>query len=194
MSRVGDWEPDDNESFLRACAFDANGERAILGRRGQRFMRELEAALLSLPEKKLAAGTLTRPPKTMTVAGFEVLRFYQDSKEYGEYCALGAVALKRAMDSGKDKLTALRDLNQNDDQDDDDDESYMGYEKIDGAAFLLGIPTPLAWKIVCANDECAPSDPEERWAYMLRWVHARIRPMAGWLTLPAPFERDWRLR
>ena len=192
MSRIGDYEPDDNESFLRACAFDANGQRALLGRRGQRFMRELEAALLSLPEKKLTAGTLTRPPKTMGVAGFEVLRFDQDCKEYGEYCALGAVALKRAMDSGKAKLDALRDLNQNDP--DDDDDSFMGYQQVDEAAYLLGIPTPLAWKIVCANDECAPSDPAERWEYMLRWARSRIRPMAGWLTLPAPFELDWRLR
>jgi len=193
MSRIGDCEPDDNESFLRACAFDANGERAILGRKGQRFMRELEAALLALPEKRLTAGALTRPPHTMMVEGFEVLRFDLERGEHGEYCALGAVALKREMDCGKPKLQALRDLNQND-LDDDDDESSMGYEKIDEAAYLLGIPTPLAWKVACANDECAPSDPAERWAYMLKWVRARIRPMAGWLTLPAPFERDWRLR
>ena len=192
MSRIGDCEPDDNESFLRACAFDANGQRALLGRRGQRFMRELEAALMALPEKRLAAGTLTRPPKTMVVAGFEVLRFDLECHEHGEYCALGAVALKRAIDSGKAKLDALRELNQND-PDDDDDESSMGYDKIDGAAYLLGIPTPLAWKVVCANDESAPGDPAERWKYMLRWVRARIRPIAGWATLPAPFETNWRL-
>jgi hypothetical protein len=192
MSRIDDCEPDDNEGFLRACAFDANGKRAILGRRGQKFMRELEAALLELPEKKLAAGVLTRPPATMVVCGFEVLRFDLDFHERGEYCALGAVALKRAMDSGKEKLDALRELNQND-PDDDDDEYSMGYEKIDEAAYLLGIPTPLAWKIVCANDESAPDDPAKRWAYMLQWVRSRIRPRAGWATLPAPFEKDWRL-
>jgi hypothetical protein len=128
----------------------------------------------------------------MVVAGFEVLRFDMACEERGEYCALGAVALKRAMDAGKDKLHALRDLDQSD-PDDDEDGYSMGYEKIDAAAYLLGIPTPLAWKIVCANDERAPEDPAERWTFMLRWVRARIRTMAGWLTVPAPFETDWRL-
>lgn len=56
-------------------------ERAIHGRRGQRFFRELIAALDSLPEKKLCHGELRA--------------------EDGTYCALGVVA---------DRLGVLGDL------------------------------------------------------------------------------------
>lgn len=39
--------------------FDANCARSLAGKRGQRELRELEAALLALPEKRLIRGSLT---------------------------------------------------------------------------------------------------------------------------------------
>lgn len=51
--------------------------RAITGARGQAFLRELIAALDSMPEKRLIAGELIRD---------------------GEVCAIGSVGLARGMD------------------------------------------------------------------------------------------------
>lgn len=175
MSRIDDWDgPDDTESFLRSCAFTHNIEQALRGKKGRAFFLELEAALLAMPEKRLAAGALTRPPKTIMVEGFEVLRFIPDWKERGEYCALGAVAVKRAMDSGKTKLQALKDLDQSDPYDDEDE--GMGFDKIEGAADNLKISTPLAYGIVDANDERGRGDetPEERYERMLAWVRKQL--------------------
>lgn len=76
MSRINDYnEPEDTASFLRGCAFEANADRALLGRKGQRFLRELEAALLAMPEKRLSAGRLART----TINGSELC---------GEVCAI----------------------------------------------------------------------------------------------------------
>lgn len=66
--------------------YRANTERAIKGKRGQAFLRELEAALLALPEKRLAEG------------GFICA---------GEVCALAALALHRKCAEGKTRSEAL---------------------------------------------------------------------------------------
>jgi hypothetical protein len=179
MSRIDDGDgPDDTESFLRACAFQGNVRRAVAGKKGRKFFQELEAALLALPEKKLASGVLTRPPRTMMVEGFEVLRFLPDYEPRGEYCALGAVAVKRAIDAGKTKLEALKDLNQVD-PDDEDDEfgTYgMGWDKIDEAAAHLKISMPLAFAVVDQNDEGGPHEetPEQRYDRVLSWVRRKL--------------------
>jgi hypothetical protein len=173
MSRIDEgYEPDDTESFLRSCAFTANIRRAEAGKKGKRFFAELEAALLALPDKKLANGALTRPPRTMTVDGFEVLRFFPDWKDCGEYCALGAVAVKRAMDAGKTKLQALKELADEDEEDDYD----MGWDKIEGAAAHLRISMPLAYAIVDENDEGGPHNetPEQRYERVLAWVRRKL--------------------
>ena len=181
MSRISDYEADDTASFLRGCAFEANAHRALLGRKGQRFLRELEAALLAMPKKRLITGRLAKT----AFDGVEL---------HGEVCALGAVALHRQVVAGTPRPIAMQELALSSQPDDEDDESGDGWEMIGMAADVLGIVKPLAWTVVCANDECARADtPEKLWEYMLKWCRARIRPMAGWLTFPAPFEKDWRL-
>jgi hypothetical protein len=182
MSRINDnYECDDTASFLRGCAFEANAHRALFGKKGQRFLRELEAALLAMPEKRLSDGRLART----TVVGTELV---------GECCALGAVALQREVAAGTPRPVAMQELALVSKPDDEDDESYDGWEMTGHAADILGIVKPLAWTVVCANDEYSRSDsPEDRWQYMLKWARSRIRPMAGWFTFPAPAETNWRL-
>lgn len=178
MSRIDDGDgPDDVESFLRACAFQGNVKRAVAGKNGRKFLLELEASLLALPEKKLTAGALTRAPKTIEVGGFEVLRFIPDHTDRGEYCALGAVAVKRAMDKGMTKLEALKDNDQSAFYDEEEEEcGSMGWEKIDEAAFGLKISMPLAYAVVYQNDERGPRDetPEQRYERVLGWVRAQL--------------------
>lgn len=66
MSRSGYSDDCDNVELWRGAV-----DRAILGGRGQRFMRKLRDALDALPTKRLIAGALV--------------------DERGEVCALGAV-------------------------------------------------------------------------------------------------------
>ncbi len=181
MSRIDDdCGSDDTAGFLRGCAFEHNGMRAMYGKRGQRFLRELVAALDAMPEKRLVEGRLA----TTTVEGSQLC---------GEVCALGAVVVQRKVATGTLRPIALQETALVAQPDDDDDESYDGWEMIKTAAEILGIPRPFAWQVVCANDERTRGTPEERWAFMHRWAKARIRPIAGWFTLPAPAEKDWRL-
>ena len=50
MSRIEEGDYDDTASFLRGCAFSANCDRAVEGRKGQRILLELEEALLAMPD------------------------------------------------------------------------------------------------------------------------------------------------
>lgn len=176
MSRIEEGDgPDDTESFLRMCAFDGNVRRAVAGKKGRAFFAELEAALVALPEKRLAKGALTRSPRTIEVNGFEVLRFMpEDQLPRGEYCALGAVLVKRDLDKGVSKIESLR---RHDDTDGEDDEDLSpSFEKIEEAAAGVGICTPLAYAVIEQNDFWSPDHetPEQRYARILAWVRKKL--------------------
>ena len=72
MSRSGYSDDCENMALWRGAV-----NRAIKGKRGQEFLKEMVAALDAMPEKKLAADSFTQG---------------------GEVCALGSVALKRGLD------------------------------------------------------------------------------------------------
>lgn len=177
MSRIEEGDgPEDTESFLRMCAFGGNVRRAVAGKKGRAFFQELEAALVALPEKRLTSGALTRAPRTMEVNGFEVLRFIPE--EYlgrGEYCALGAVCLKRDLDQGIPRMESLK-RHDDTDGEDDDEGGFSNFEKIEEAAAGLKISTPLAYAVVEQNDFNGPHDetPEQRYERVLAWVRRKI--------------------
>jgi hypothetical protein len=75
MSRSG-YTDDCEQNLLNI--YRANVDRAIAGKRGQAFLREMAAALDAMPVKELVAGEIVR-----------------DSEHV---CALGSVALARGMD------------------------------------------------------------------------------------------------
>lgn len=65
----------DEENYQGQLAlWQANLNRHLLGKKGQRYLRELKDALLALPEKRLIAGALAKN---------------------GEVCAIGALIVKR---------------------------------------------------------------------------------------------------
>ena len=104
---------------------------AIRGARGQAFLRELLAAMDTLPRRRLIHG-----------------KFYAD----GEVCALGAVAVCRAMD-----MEGL---------DPDDHENV-------GPAF--GVAGALAREVMYLNDIYSRETPEDRFERMRAWVVDQIR-------------------
>lgn len=77
MSRSG-YSEDYDEQFPNAGAlYQSSVWNAIHGKRGQKFMRELVAALDAMPEKRLIAAELVRE---------------------GAVCAIGAVGVARGID------------------------------------------------------------------------------------------------
>jgi hypothetical protein len=76
MSRSGYSGDCENVGLWRAAV-----DRAIRGKRGQAFLRELLSALDALPSKRLIDDDLVR--------------------EDGEVCAIGAVAVARKLDTSK---------------------------------------------------------------------------------------------
>lgn len=194
MSRIDDgYEPDDTASFLRSCAFTHNIEQAQKGKKGLKFFKELEAALLALPEKKLISGAMAQvagpPPDYYEV---EARRKEWDYlglgyigpvlEPPGEVCALGAVALKRALDAKKKarRSKIVAEL-ENDFPEDD-----TGWGLIQNAADHLGISMPLAYAIVDENDEGGAhhETPWQRYDRVLAWVRTKIASFT-----PAPDER-----
>lgn len=171
MSRIDDgWEPEDTADFLRACAFGANMERAVAGKKGQKFLRELEAALLALPEKKLCYGSLAdfKIEYPLQALGDPIPERGKHIAT-GEVCALGAVALAREMAKGRDRAAVLQELA------DDEDPDETCWEKTENAAHYLGICHPLAFKIIEMNDEFGGRSDEERYERMLAWVRRNIK-------------------
>ena len=158
MSRIDtDWQPDSVEDELRSWAFSGNIKRAIAGKKGQKFLRELEAALLAMPAKRLVSGVLVHTKETPAD---------------GDVCALGSVAVARQMASGMTRTAAMEKVAK--DFDGVNEENYSGWEIQQETAALLKICHPLAYAVIDRNDECSASTPEERYWKVLSWVQKKL--------------------
>jgi hypothetical protein len=152
MSRIDDYEPDSIEDELRSWAFSGNIRRAVAGKKGRKFFVELEAALVALPEKRLAKG------KMVSITGAT-----------GNVCALGAVAVARAVAAGAERPAVLKNLL------DSFNPFQSGWELTQQAAAHLNICHPLAYAVVEQNDEIAgQATPEERYDNVLWWVRQQL--------------------
>ncbi len=149
MSRITYCEPDDTASFLRCCAFDGNVTRAINGKKGQRVLKELEAALLALPKKRLIHGQFAR---------------YD-----GDVCAMAALLLSRTLARGVCRSEAPDVMAQQIDFD------AQGWDAIERASGVLKICEPLVWAIVEQNDEYGGQTPEETYERVLNWVRSNMK-------------------
>ena len=195
MSRFSNDYCDDDYDPLAAGRWEANVKRSIEGKRGQSVLRDLRAALLALPEKRLIAGDFATPD--------------------GEVCAVGcAVAYKRAQDKGVTIPEAAKELAA------EDPDSWDGYTKNpetgryertiehqrwdseagalvgtgryyveerwhddDPAAYTAhkgeqeaGMAYTLAWHLGWMNDEAWHGlTPEQRWAKCLAWVESKLK-------------------
>jgi len=141
MSRHGYNDDIDNWAMIKWRGQVAS---AIRGRRGQKLLTDLLAALDAMPEKRLIAHELEEVD--------------------GEVCALGALGKARGMD--------MKELDP---------------EEPESVAAAFDIAPQLAREIVYENDEYdwiyvdsgrREVTPEERWAYMRKWVVGRIKVTA----------------
>jgi hypothetical protein len=144
---------DDEDFQNQAYLWEANQERSIKGRKGQAALRELEAALLALPEKRLIANEL------------------ENSK--GEVCAVGALAKFKGKENpmvgdsfGDEGLT----LNE--------DEIERVTVRF---ATELGVPSMVAVAVVHENDDCWSVNitPEQRYEKVLNWTRRQLSGKVG---------------
>lgn len=144
MSRI---EYNEDGDWLQWGRWSAAAKKAIGGKRGQALLRELEAALLALPNKRLIAGDFT---------------------ENGEVCALGALAVKRKTDSGTDRLRACHEVGE---------EFANIYDDSQAVAEHLSMTHTLAWEVMEKNDNNRfySSTPGQRYEGVLAWVREQIK-------------------
>lgn len=146
MSRFDDGDEEDfpNQQALYAQAT----KNALKGKRGQAALKELEEALLALPDKALIEGQLF-------------------SEENGGVCAVGAMVVHRKMKEGMTRQEAIEWLSKRYGDD------Y--HSTIECGKDTLGLLYCVASEFAYVNDEeaCA-STPEERYDIVLKWVREHI--------------------
>lgn len=125
--------------------------RARTSNRGQQVLRDLEQALLAIPDKRLA---------------------YEHISHEGAVCAIGAYVTWQEQQAGQDRSAAIKEL---------EDCCYEEHESLRATAEIgeaAGIAWTLAWEIASANDYAFGRGftPEERWERMLAWVRAQMIP------------------
>lgn len=155
MSRFGD----DGDGDYPSHWWQIDLERALTSGRGQRFLREIEAALLAMPEHKLIEGALVT---------------YDEEEQYGTVCAVGAFAAYRAMQGGQtwsQALAAIAEKWGNGEQDDHWNTQTLGRS--------LGLARTVAYELAFQNDEQAWVTDEARWEGVLVWVRSKIKQEAA---------------
>jgi len=125
--------------------------RAIRGKRGQAFLREMRDALDAMPVKRLVAHDLVTPD--------------------GECCAMGAVALKRGQD--------VSDIDETE-PDEVAGAFNIAHALAAEIAYKNDECGPVAWNPrTYGSVDC--ETPEERWKRMRDWVEKQIaqQPPSG---------------
>jgi hypothetical protein len=107
--------------------WQANCRRSLKGRAGQSALRELEAALVALPEKRLIAHKLVSAD--------------------GEVCAIGALARYKGRDLVAETRSQLAEIGI-----DHFDDEIEGGGEMEEIGMELGMPRLVAWKVVELND------------------------------------------
>jgi hypothetical protein len=148
---------DDEDFNNQALLWEANQERSIKGRKGQAALRELEAALLALPEKRLIANEL--------------------ENAQGEVCAIGALVKF----SGKENPRVGDSFGDHGEM--SVGEAEIERITLD-LAEALGVPRLVAVAIVYENDDRWEQTPEQRYERILRWVQHALSGQYGWVTKP----------
>lgn len=162
MSRIS--YSDEEDVPGQFALWQANCRRSLQGKKGQAALRELETALLALPEKRLIAEKL------------------QDRS--GEVCALGAMAKHRGID------VSPAPLSEDDDWDLPENEGMEEFGVSMGMPRLVAwkvvckndieidghyerMPGPYRWPQECPQTY-QPVTPEIRYRKMLAWVQSQI--------------------
>ena len=153
--------------------WQGNCTRSIQGKAGQAALRELEAALLALPDKRLIAHKMV--------------------DREGDVCAIGALAKHKGRDVVAETRSQLAEIGI-----DHFDDEIDGDGEMEEIGMELGMPRLVAWKVVEMNDvifdgmdlvTCegpyrwpaekpkvwVPISPEERYSRVLAWVQGQLK-------------------
>jgi hypothetical protein len=131
--------------------WENNLKQILHGKRGQKVLADLEAALLALPEPRLIEGAICEVTEG------------EDGATKAEYCVIGAYAAAKG--KTPDELAQLGGVYK-----DEMDEATADL------GVSLGMPRTLAWHLGDMNDQAfGESTPEERYNRMLRWVQEQRR-------------------
>ena len=145
MSRSGYTDDGENLELYRASVY-----RATQGKRGQRMLRDLGAALDAMPIKRLVAGSFRRND--------------------GEVCTLGALGAARGVDMTKLGEYAEQALV----------DEYGTENVTREAAKMFDVARSLAAEVMYENDEGRygrEETPEERFTRMRAWVANHTREL-----------------
>ena len=163
MSRSGyDYDCDDPLAYGRWRAHVASATR---GKRGQRLLRDMLAALDAMADKRLVAHELevSSEADAKNAAAWASITL-RDPSEYpgwrrpdnvrdGDVCALGSVGKMRGLDM-----------------------SSLDPHDPDTVASAFDCAAQLAREVTYINDECGPygETPEQRFARVRGWVASKI--------------------
>lgn len=151
MSRFGDG--DDDWDYGRWMLWVTATQNALSGKRGQSALRDLENALLALPQHRLIEGHLAKD---------------------GEVCAIGALVLANRCAEGEDREAVLAALEEVGEDDYCADQTASIGSKYGKMAYAM------AWRIAELNDEDWGGDtPEARFQGVLAWVRKAQLPTAA---------------
>ena len=137
------WDSDQTEADY--ALWSANFRKSVASQKGQKVLRDLEAALLALPQPRLIEGSLCRD---------------------GEFCALGAYGYYQRLRKGDDAESARGWLEKLDAE--YGDIAWVAREVADA----MPITFTVAWEVSYYNDErvSVKRTPEERYEQVLGWV------------------------
>lgn len=128
-----------------------NLEAALGGKRGQQALRDLKAALLALPERKLIRGALCQVNPNGPPA----------------FCAVGAYVYRKRVLAGEQPEAVIQDLLNHDPSDTD----------TATAGKRAGLVWTLAWELGFMNDDrFADRTDEQRFEEFMEWIDLMIAP------------------
>lgn len=176
MSRYWD---DGNSDGMPAELWEANLSRALTGKRGQKALADLRAALMELPERRLISRALC----TMNAASLReelpesppYVRRELDElvAEQGEgVCLVGAYVWYQEVRDGAEPAAAFAKLPMLPDYGNDMHDTVV-------AGNRAGLTWTLAWDLAFRNDETwAGCTPGERWQKALDWIDSQLASAA----------------
>ena len=171
MSRSG--YSDDCDDNLAAGRWRGALRRAMRGRPGQAFFRELLAALDALPQKRLVANVLQQAEFDETCENIVPVK-------NGDVCAFGAVGRARGIemparfDDDDDDWTATEDVKRLFGTTDALSREIMYQNDEGGIGRRVPIPNVRTANWDCFKYAYLPETPEERFTRMREWVAAQI--------------------
>jgi hypothetical protein len=160
---------DDGDADGSVALFQANVRRSLFGKAGQAALREMEAALLSMPDKAIYRDVFVTPD--------------------GESCALGALAVERKVASGLSREEAIATYADADSYDSEEIGESLGCPRLVAQAIVWQNDevNDVVWEVAHGPVQrghgiykggialIRDMTPQERYDAMLKWVRAKLR-------------------